>query len=233
VPTWEEHKSGTQPIPGKFNYVAPNDSGLLQPDEIRHIFPIPLSIFRLGRDFTEVEQLAFDHLLSTTARRNGGNSVTTDTYIFRREELADIANFCAEAVRSVMRYAYGATEDVSVHITQAWLTHTDMGGFHHMHHHPNSLLSGVLYVKTSDGDGINFVKVTTGDVSFRYKNLEQTVFNSDSERAEATEGTLLIFPSSLWHTVYKSNTDGRVSLSFNTFMTGALGNPEYYHELFI
>ncbi|MFM9052275.1 MAG: putative 2OG-Fe(II) oxygenase [Bacteroidota bacterium] len=233
MPTWEEHKSGVGPQPGRYNYVAPEDVGMFQPDEIRNMFPVPLATFTLGRDFTEVERLTFDDLLSTTARMNGGNSVTSDTYVFEREELSDLAAFCTESVRSVMRYAYGASNDVLVRITQSWLTHTQIGGYHHMHHHPNSLLSGVLYIKTSKGDGINFIKVANGDASFRYRLLEQTVFNCDSERAEATEGTLLVFPSSVWHTVYRSNTDGRISLSFNTFMNGALGDPDYYHELFI
>jgi hypothetical protein len=231
MPTWEEHKLGAPQSPGKYSYVSPADANYFQPDEIESMVPVPLAFFRLGREFTEVEKLAFDHLLGNGSRANGSNALSADTYIFNKPELLDIANFCHESLRSVLRYAYGASQDADIQITQSWLTYAKLGGSHHMHNHPNSVLSGILYVNTGDGDGTNFVKISNGDVVLRYKTIERTKFNVDSERAEATPGTLVIFPSYVWHVVYNSKTEGRMSLAFNSFINGSIGDVGKIHEL--
>ena len=231
MPTWEEHKSGVPQTPGKYSYISPVDSTYFQPDEIRSMFAVPLASFRLGREFTEVEKLSFDHLLDGGSRTNGSNALSADTYILNRPELSDIARFCNESLRAVLRYGYGASQDADIQITQSWLTYAKLGGSHHMHNHPNSVLSGILYVNTGDGDGTNFVKISNGDVVLRYKTIERTPFNVDSERAEATPGTLVIFPSHVWHVVYNSKTEGRMSLAFNSFINGSIGDVGKIHQL--
>ena len=61
-------------------------------------------------------------------------------------------------------------------------------------------------------------------IEFRYKNL--TNWNSTSFHLKIKEGDLVIFPSWVIHSVDQNTTKNkeRISLAFNTFPIGELGN---------
>ena len=48
-------------------------------------------------------------------------------------------------------------KNVKPYITQSWLNYTRANQFHHRHEHPNSFVSGVLYINADKAtDRINF-----------------------------------------------------------------------------
>jgi uncharacterized protein (TIGR02466 family) len=106
------------------------------------------------------------------------------------------------------------------------LNYSKPGEWHHKHAHPNSFVSGVLYMKAvKDSDKIYFY----GD---EYKTIDlptenYNIYNSKSWWLPVETGDLMLFPSSLTHSVEKVQADQtRVSLAFNTFPVGYVGQEE-------
>jgi uncharacterized protein (TIGR02466 family) len=91
------------------------------------------------------------------------------------------------------------------------------GAEHRLHSHPNNYLSGVYYVRTQPGaDTINFHDPRPQTGVIRPPVTALTVENTDQVVVRVADGTLLLFPSYLAHSVAASTGAGeRVSISFN------------------
>ena len=91
------------------------------------------------------------------------------------------------------------------------------GAVHKAHTHPNNYLSGVYYLRTSAGaDTINFHDPRSQAAIIRPPVLELTAANTDQVVVRVTDGTMLMFPAWLAHSVDASQSDEeRVSVSFN------------------
>jgi uncharacterized protein (TIGR02466 family) len=86
-----------------------------------------------------------------------------------------------------------------------------------MHSHPNNFLSGVYYVQVAPGaDTINFHDPRVESGIIRPPVTELTAYNTDQVVVQVEEGTMVIFPAWLAHSV-DPNRSGRerISVSFN------------------
>jgi uncharacterized protein (TIGR02466 family) len=99
-----------------------------------------------------------------------------------------------------------------------------------MHSHPNNFLSGVYYLRTATGaDTINFhdPRPQTGVIRPPVQAL--TAENTDQVVLRVEDGTLLLFPAYLAHSVdANASAEERVSISFNLMFpafTEALARP--------
>ena len=127
---------------------------------------------------------------------------------------------------AVQRYAYGimCIKPCAVpFITQSWLNYTEPGQSHHKHAHPNSVISGVLYINADQNtDKIFFFRQIFEQIKPAIR--ETNVFNSESWNAPVKTGQVVLFPSHLLHMVETKEGDNtRVSLAFNTFLKGVIG----------
>jgi hypothetical protein len=91
-----------------------------------------------------------------------------------------------------------------------------------MHNHPNNFLSGVYYVQVPEGaDTINFHDPRPQTAIIRPPVTELTAYNTDQVVVTVGNGTLLLFPAWLPHSVDANHSDRkRISISFNV-MFGA------------
>ena len=186
------------------------------------IFPTPVGKFTLGREFTTDEA---EFMLSQSTHRNMGNTTSNDRYVLRHDTLANLAAFVQESVDEYVKAVYAPKEAVSLRITQSWLNFTKPGEFHHKHSHPNSFISGVLYLKAArERDKIYFYRDAYQQIKLTTDNWN--LYNSESWWFEAATGEMLLFPSSLTHMVETVQGDERISLSFNTFPVGLAGSEE-------
>jgi uncharacterized protein (TIGR02466 family) len=194
------------------------------------IFPTPILIVNIGREFTDDEKSFFD-LQKETIVNNLGNITSADNYLMKNKVMADINNELLFALNHYMDKIIVPKDDVKPYITQSWLNWTEKGQFHHRHAHQNSYLSGVLYINT-DEEKDKIIFFNDGYEKIHVYSKEWNLFNSKSWFFNVKPGDIIVFPSHLQHMVEPTtNDETRVSLSFNTFLRGKIGDERQLTEL--
>lgn len=198
---------------------------------IHGLFPTPVMFGEMGRAYTK-EELAFFKQQQSKTVKNNGNVNTADTYILDQPVMADIKKVLDEYVIEYYTNIMCVKDKVKPYITQSWINYTKPGEYHHRHAHPNSLVSGVLYLDSNkDKDKIMFYS------SDAYKRIKPDIatwnlYNSESWWFPVGTGNLVMFPSELQHMVeQKEGKNLRTSLAFNTFIRGDIGNTGELTEL--
>ena len=110
-------------------------------------------------------------------------------------------------------------------ITNMWGNIMRAGANHPPHTHSNNFLSGVYYLKAEgDTSPIQFFdpRVQSGVLVPRRKSNNK--YNSSMMQFNSVTGKGFIFPSWLQHWV-PSNTDERVTISWNVVVRGNYGEP--------
>ena len=187
---------------------------------MHNLFPQPVGIYKLDRDLTEKE-LSF--IKGQETRPNMGNKTSVDNTILRHKEMTKLRDFIETSVSDYFTTVHNPKHKVNLRITQSWLNYTEPGEWHHKHAHPNSFVSGVFYPQANkETDKIYFYRDGFQQIKLPPENWN--VWNSESWWFEVGTGDLILFPSSLEHMVETVQGDQtRISLSFNTFPVGNIG----------
>lgn len=198
--------------------------------QVVSLFPTPVGIFKLDREFTKSE---LDFIYKSEKRPNMGNITSVDSYIFNNKKLNKLHKFCLESAAEYMQKIVIPKYDIELYITQSWLNYTEPNHYHHKHSHPNSFLSGVLYISADEtNDRINFHNDQQRQIELPTDNFNQ--FNSKSWWIPVESGKLIIFPSHLSHSVDPVQSEKtRISLAFNTFIKGNIGEIQSLTELIL
>lgn len=198
--------------------------------QVISLFPTPVGIFKLDREFTKSE-LDFMHNLDK--RSNMGNTSSVDNYVFNNKKLNKLHKFCLESIAEYAQKIIAPKYDIEFYISQSWLNYTQPNQYHHKHAHPNSILSGVLYISADENiDKIYFYNEQYKQITIPTDNYNQ--FNSASWWLPTGTGQLMIFPSNLTHSVEFVMTEKtRISLAFNTFAKGTIGDNQSLTELIL
>jgi uncharacterized protein (TIGR02466 family) len=135
------------------------------------------------------------------------------------EEFAEVFEFVIDATTTVLEFLKIGYRKIEV--TACWATVNAPGRGHSKHAHPNSFLSGVYYVQTQSGaDTINFHDPRVQPAIIRPPVTELVAANADQAVIKVTDGTLLLFPSWLEHSVDANVSERiRISLSFNSMFS--------------
>ena len=198
---------------------------------IKNLFPTPIGMYTFPRPFTPDE---LKYISELEKSKNVGNQFSKDSYVLQNEILKDIYDFCVDSVDNYFQQVHQPKNHVNLKITQSWFNYTEKNEYHHKHTHSNSFVSGVMYIQTDDSqDRIYFFKNQFQPL--KIPAAEFNVYNSESWWFESLTGQLLLFPSSLEHMVSaRPDIDQtRISLSFNTFPQGILGNTNELTELIL
>ncbi|HEY2927542.1 TIGR02466 family protein, partial [Piscinibacter sp.] len=120
--------------------------------------------------------------------------------LHRRDELRELVSCVERGATSVLRFLRIGND--AFEITACWATVLAPGAAHKLHSHPNNFLSGVYYVRTRAGaDTINFHDPRRQTGVIRPPVVELTAENTDQVVVRVRDGTLLLFPSYLEHSV--------------------------------
>jgi uncharacterized protein (TIGR02466 family) len=187
---------------------------------IHNLFPQPVGMYKLERDLTEKE---LNFIKGQETRPNMGNVTSTDNTVLRNRSMTKLRDFIESSVSEYFKTIHNPKHQVSLRITQSWINYTEPGQFHHKHAHPNSFVSGVFYPQANKAtDRIYFYR--DGFQMIKLPPQDWNIWNSESWWFEVGTGDLILFPSSLTHMVETvKGEDTRVSLSFNTFPLGLVG----------
>lgn len=190
---------------------------------IENLFPTPIGFFKYEDGLTE-DQKTF--LLDQEQRSNEGNTSSVDRYLLKQKKLAILTTFIEKSLHEYLMATICPKNDTRLRITQSWLNWTKPGQYHHKHAHPNSLISGCFYVNADkENDKIFFYR--DGYQRIKFPPVEWNTYNSESWWYPVGSGDLVFFPSSLTHMVQPvGGEDTRVSLAFNTFPVGYIGDED-------
>ena len=191
-------------------------------DELLQIFPTPVLIIKYEHSIEE--EFKFIEKLRYIKQKANGNFKSDDTYLLKHQELSKIKEFFLQSLNKFTQNILQTKQRLVV--TQAWTNRNPPHSKHHEHVHPNSIISGVFYFRQSKTlPPIQFSKAVQDGVKLtpeKYNNL-----NSETFLLPMVDGELVLFPSSLRHSVpLNKGNEERFSMSFNTFCIDEMGSKD-------
>ncbi|MGH9809557.1 MAG: 2OG-Fe(II) oxygenase family protein, partial [Terriglobia bacterium] len=144
-----------------------------------------------------------------------GQGWQSEQTLHEREEFRDLVACVNHAAKGILRFLRIGCD--AFEITGCWANVLAKGAGHKAHSHPNNFLSGVYYVRTRPGsDTLNFHDPRNQAGVIRPPVVALTAENTDQVVVRVKNGTLLVFPAYLQHSV-DANMSGeeRISISFN------------------
>jgi uncharacterized protein (TIGR02466 family) len=196
---------------------------------IMDLFPTPLYINNIDNPLINHQK---DYLLNLPKILNTGNLRSESGYIFEHSLFAELKKTINEHIKEYVNIIY-PNSNLNVYITQSWANYTDPNQYHHKHSHPNSFISGVFYVNAiKNEDIIKFYK----DLPFIYQinHNQPNNYNSGDVAILVETNDLVLFPSNFTHNVPPTiSKETRISISFNTFIKGNLGDEDSSTALYL
>lgn len=194
--------------------------------DLMNMFATPLYRATLGRSFTQGELDFFREALADCVD-SISNLSTRDKNVLSNPALKDLRDTLQQHLDEYFKTIYNTSNRVSLKITQSWLTLSRQGDSHHSHTHPNSVVSGVLYINLAKNDGVSFHR-NEDNLWHELLPAQENYFNAKSYFINTEVGDILLFPSHVRHGVREvTEAVERVSLSFNSFFEGELGKEEF------
>ena len=201
--------------------------------EIMGIFPTPIYKSKLNRKLTK-EELNFINKNKLDFNKNEGNITSKNNYILNNKIFKNLKKEIELKIKYYFDNVIDPKNEISFYITQSWLNYTDKNQFHHRHRHCNSLVSGVFYINCDEKfDKIIFFKKDVYQ-TIEIEPKKWNLWNSSSWFFPVKTNDIILFPSSTEHMVETKEGDNtRISLAFNVFIKGIIGNSKLLTELYL
>ena len=168
------------------------------------------------------------------------NELIEEMGILDRPEVKSMKDVVFSHVKKYEKDVCGFKSSLSFKLTESWYKETVPGDDHIDHNHPNSMLSGVVYLNVPKGnthhEGLNLIHIENRGVfkhhDFRY-DYTPTKYNQISTFIPVETGDIVLFPSYLYHFVSRneSENESRRIISFNTFIQGRMSCENSYHNV--
>ena len=196
---------------------------------INGIFPTPIYISKLDRELTK-EELSFIDKTKLDVYKNEGNTTSKNNYILNNKSFKNLKEQLDLRIQDYFNKIVSPTDNIIPYITQSWLNYTETNQYHHKHSHPNSLVSGVFYINChEEHDKIKFFDNKYYTIKPKVKDYN--IWNSETWWFSVKTGDVILFPSSLTHMVETKEGDNtRISLAFNVFVKGTIGDSKQLVE---
>ena len=198
---------------------------------VHQLFPKPVYASKLDRALTKKELKTISQYKKKPAP-NAGNMTSSENYVLENKALNNLKKDLHTKVMDYFDKVICTDNPITPYITQSWLNYTKSDQFHHQHNHQNSYISGVFYISADkEVDSITFYKPNPEE-RIKLHVTKLNPFNSTNLRFPVETGNVFLFPSRLIHGVdRKKGTNTRISLSFNVFFKGTIGNKANLTEL--
>ena len=193
------------------------------------IFPTPIYISKLNK-FTK-QELNYVDKLSLNINKNMGNVSSKNSYVLNDKPFNNIKKQLLNHITKYFDEVISTSDKIIPYITQSWLNYTKENEYHHSHAHPNSFVSGVLYMNANkENDKIVFEKNKYQGIDLTKKDFN--LYNSDTWFFPVHTSDLIMFPSDTMHKVeYKRGDNIRTSIAFNIYIKGIVGSSLKLTEL--
>lgn len=201
--------------------------------DVINLWPMPLYRARVQIDTGLLDQLCDegqswyeDGLDSSLGPKS--HSESSDRHLLDREEFHALRDQIQAHVDCFVYQRLHLVPEIKWQLTTSWVNRAEPGNYHQQHWHSNSLLSGVVYLKTTPKTGHILFHKDKG-----YPNLftdtlridwtQQSDWTIETVGLTPAPGDLLMFPSTLLHSVTENlDSEPRYSLAFNVFPRGQI-----------
>jgi len=187
-------------------------------------FPVmfPKETFNLSED-------KLKYILNLERESNTNNFTSKNKFVLDDDSLKELKDWILKYVniycKELMKFI-----ETEFYITQSWVNYSNFKQSHHRHKHPNSLVSGVFYLDDGDSPIVFYNSSVRFPIDVNKSSFN--IYNGDSYRYKTKKNQLILFPSQLIHDVEPQNKNKiRMSLSFNTWLKGKVGNIKTVDEL--
>lgn len=154
--------------------------------------------------------------------------ITNSAFVLEHPALSNIKRTCIKYFSQYIKEVLMIQDDFV--ITNSWIIRCPTESKHHLHNHPNSIFSAVYYINADDDSSdmvFHYDTTYNTDHKFTYTFSEMNQYNSGNLTLKPKTGDFLVFPSYLKHKVTPNKSQNeRVILSFNSFLTGTVGNSQ-------
>jgi uncharacterized protein (TIGR02466 family) len=194
--------------------------------KVDSIFPLPVMIVNLGSVLNEemTNEIEFlDNKANDPSHTEGNviNVISKDYTVLNGLKLKPVIQ---EYIDHYSTQILG--ESPKLGITGSWLNLNRPGDSHHKHYHPNSKVSGCLYMNVDDDSGDFLIyRPQYMEETFRDGMTNGTQFNWSHMIYNPKKYDLYLFPSKLYHSVTENkSTINRTSVAFNIFYDETIGS---------
>jgi hypothetical protein len=196
--------------------------------KIIDLFPKALYCTKIDKPLNK-QQIKFIEKTELECIKNTGNFSSQNSFILNLKIFKDLKKEITNHVDNFLKNIF-FYQNIKPYITQSWLNYTKIKEFHHTHRHPNSFLSGVLYIYTNENDSITLGLEEYECIEPFTSNYNK--YNSFFWDYPVKSMELIIFKSSILHKVnIKEENNKRVSLAFNVWLKGDVGNEKSLTKL--
>ena len=181
------------------------------------LFSVPVGVYHLD-EYIDQKSIT-DYILKNTNEPNVFNTSSEEVKILDKPLFAPVKKFISDSLYSYIANAYLYTEDV-LDITLSWSNITKPGESHHVHHHLNSIVSGVFYFNDCEDGPIRLDNPLNQYKQIEHMNKTQqhNMFTCWHWDITPRENTLILFPSWMRHSVPAYESDlTRINIAFNTW----------------
>lgn len=175
-----------------------------------------------------------DAVLSAEYERTEANNgcMTKNKNLLDDPRLAVLRISLIKSVSEFMHTAVGVDKNINFKIINSWANRHKPGDYAQLHHHANSIISGVVFVITPENSGnLRFHKnpiiptLWTSTVKLDLdEHAEKHIINLETFDVKPGRGKCILFPSHLSHSVTKNlSIQDRYTIAFNVFVEGTVG----------
>lgn len=141
--------------------------------------------------------------------------------LLKKEEFISVIEYLDKVIKKVISDKE-KTKNFNLEWLDCWYTIYDQGNNVEEHFHPNSIISGVYYLKCPDNCG----DIIFNDSNYHYKNFclntspLKTFTYQKSFNLTPEDGMIVLFPSWLLHkTEFNKSNEERIIIAFNLIPT--------------
>ena len=188
-------------------------------DDLRQLFATPIL-----QSFLGVQNRVLEFVKSQEFTYHGNGYMTHENFL-ECPQMKIVKDFITKKVDEYLYSDCCISEEISVELVTSWVNLHKKGDWGHLHSHYNSVISGVWYLSTTPESG-EFIIHPDNKLFGNLLDLPRRVyneFNGDQYAFTPQNGDLLIFPSTMKHSVTSNECDSpRFSLAFNYMTRGDL-----------
>ena len=212
--------------------LTPNNSKPASPAKIERVvedlFKVPIQLTRAPNSKGLCDAMIQELDQIRTETPNGKptswacdvyTTISNNCNLHERPAFREFADFLMEGLKKFGEtMAYPLAEN-NLRITQCWVNIYQHGMSQEIHNHANHIMTGVYYVKAPPNCSKILFHSYQADTMIRPPLERDTPYNNVVASYSPQPGDLIIFDSSLRHSVQVNASEGeRISVSFNATM---------------